>query len=351
MRAIRTLLALIAVLSLAFIVLAVYFNDYADRPFSEKFDEVRLVIVPGMSFREATRELREHGLVRDPWSWNIFARMRGTAHEIKAGEYLFSTTLTPRQLLNKLVRGDVLQFSMTIIEGSTFKQLWDAVKKNDKITQTVSSPQELLEKLELKSPHPEGWFYPDTYHFSRGITDLQVFQHVSWHMQKVLDEEWANRKEGLPIHTPEEALILASIIEKEASVDRERAMIAAVFITRLKRGMRLQADPTVIYGMREAFAGNIRRKDLRADTPYNTYIHKGLPPTPIALPSRASIAAVLNPADSEMVFFVSKRDGTHHFSATYKEHRGAVVRYQLKGCKDCYGAGASPQELKIRNVQ
>lgn len=334
----RTISALIAVFLMVFIALVVYFEDYADRPFSEEFDEVRLVIVPGMSFREVTQELHEQGLIGNTWSWDTFARMRGTAHEIKAGEYLFSTVLTPRQLLDKLVRGDAIPFSITIIEGSTFKQLWDAVKKNDKITQTVDSPEELLEKLDLKSRHPEGWFYPDTYHFSRGITDIQFFRHVSRHMRKVLDEEWANRKEGLPIHSPEEALILASIIEKETSLDRERAMVAAAFATRLKRGMRLQADPTVIYGMGETFTGNISRKDLKTDTPYNTYIHKGLPPTPIALPSRASIAAALNPADSEKMYFVSKRDGTHHFSSTYKEHRTAVIRYQLKGCKDCYRA-------------
>ncbi|MCY4420612.1 MAG: endolytic transglycosylase MltG, partial [Gammaproteobacteria bacterium] len=157
-------------------------------------------------------------------------------------------------------------------------------------------------------------------------------------MQEALETAWNARAQGLPLESPYELLTLASIIEKETTVGHERAMIAAVFTTRLNRGMRLQADPTVIYGMGEEYQGNIRRKDLKADTPYNTYLHKGLPPTPIALPGRASIAAALNPADSEMVYFVAKRDGTHHFSATYKEHRKAVIRYQLKGCKNCYGS-------------
>ena len=338
-KSMRTISALTAIILMAFIVATVYFKNYADSPLSEKYRDVDLVIVPGMSFKDVTRELYEHGLIEEKWNWRIYARLSGTTHKIKAGEYSLSATLTPHQLLKNLVRGDTKQFSMTIIEGSTFKQLWDSVKKNDKITQTLSSPDELLEKLNLEDHNPEGWFYPDTYHFSRGITDLQFFRHIHQHMRRVLDEEWANRKEGLPVHSPKEALVLASIVEKETSADHERVMVAAVFSNRLARGMRLQADPTVIYGMGEAFDGNISRKDLVKDTPYNTYVHKGLPPTPIALPGRASIAAALNPADNEMVYFVSKRDGTHHFSSTYEEHRAAVIKYQLKGCKDCYGAG------------
>ena len=340
----RTHHGLIAVVLIVLIVLTAYFKDYADRPLSVDFEQVKLVIVSGTSFREVTRKLHGIGMITNTWSWDTFARISGVAHEIKAGEYLLATTLSPRLLLRKLVRGDGTQFAMTIIEGSTFKQLWEAVKKNDKISKTVSSPEELLVKLNLKSNHPEGWFFPNTYHFSPGVTDVQFFQHLSRHMQSVLDEEWAKRKQGLPIYTQEEALILASIIEKETTVDHERAMIAAVFTTRLKRDMRLQADPTVIYGMGEAYDGNIRRKNLKTDTPYNTYIHKGLPPTPIALPGRASIVAALNPADSEMMYFVAKRDGTHHFSTTYKEHRNAVIRYQLKGCKNCYGGNRGNRE-------
>lgn len=328
---------LIAIVLLTLIVLTAYFKDYAQRPLSADQEQVKLVIVPGTSFREVTRQLHEAGIISDRWSWDTFARISGAAHDIKAGEYLLATTLSPQELLHKLVHGEGTQFAVTVIEGSTFGQLWEAVQKNDKITKTVSSPQELLTRLDLKSSHPEGWFFPDTYRFSPGVSDVQFFRHLAEHMQSVLDEEWTRKKPELPIRTREEALILASIIEKETTVEYERAMISAVFTTRLKRGMRLQADPTVIYGMGEAYDGNIRRKDLKMDTPYNTYIHKGLPPTPIALPGRASIAAALNPADSEMMFFVAKRDGTHHFSSTYSEHRKAVIRYQLKGCKNCYG--------------
>ena len=338
LRLVRTPYGLIAGVLIVLIVLTVYFKDYAQRPLSTESEQVKLVIAPGTSFREVTRELHGLDIIANKWSWDTFARISGSAHEIKAGEYELARSLTPRQLLDKLVRGDGVHFTITVIEGSTFKQLWTEVQENDKITKTVDSPKELLARLNLESDHPEGQFFPDTYRFSPGVTDVQFFQHLSQHMQAVLEEEWAKRKSGIPVSTPQEALVLASIIEKETTVGHERAMIAAVFTTRLKRGMRLQADPTVIYGMGEEYKGNIRRKDLKADTPYNTYLHKGLPPTPIALPGRASIAAALNPADSEMVYFVAKRDGTHHFSATYKEHRKAVIRYQLKGCKNCYGS-------------
>ena len=332
----RKLSALIIAFSIAIILLSIYFKDYADRPLSSDSKEVTLTIPPGMSFKDVTQELFRHGLIKQKLTWDIFGRLSGATNAIKAGEYSFSTSLTPGQLLNKLVRGDTIQFSLTVIEGWTFKQLWAAVKQHDKIAHTVSSPEELLAKFDLKNQHPEGWFYPDTYHFPAGMTDVEFFQRAFQYMLKVLDEEWTNRKTDTLLKSPEEVLTLASIIEKETSVEDERTLVAAVFTTRLKRGMRLQTDPTVIYGMGESYDGNISRKDLKTDTPYNTYLHKGLPPTPIALPSRASIAAALNPADSEVVYFVAKVDGTHHFSSTYEEHREAVIKYQLKGNKDRY---------------
>ena len=334
----RKLSALIIAFSIAIILLSIYFKDYADRPLSSDSKEVTLTIPPGMSFKDVTQELFRHGLIKQKLTWDIFGRLSGATNAIKAGEYSFSTSLTPGQLLNKLVRGDTIQFSLTVIEGWTFKQLWAAVKQHDKIAHTVSSPEELLAKLDLKNQHPEGWFYPDTYHFPAGMTDVEFFQRAFQYMLKVLDEEWTNRKTDTLLKSPEEVLTLASIIEKETSVEDERTLVAAVFTTRLKRGMRLQTDPTVIYGMGESYDGNISRKDLKTDTLYNTYLHKGLPPTPIALPSRASIAAALNPADSEVVYFVAKGDGTHHFSSTYEEHREAVIKYQLKGNKDRYKA-------------
>lgn len=309
--------------------LSAYFMDYADRPLSIRSEGVQLMITPGMSFDEITQQLAEGGLIKNKLSWTIFGYLNRATHTVQAGEYVLDTGMTPRELLDKLVTGDTIQFSLTVIEGWTFRQLWDAVRRHDKIIHTVDTPAELLASFDLKTGHPEGWFYPDTYHFSAGTTDVEFFRRAYQHMVTVLEQEWPNRKEGIPLKSPQEALTLASIIEKETGVESERAIVSTVFTTRLKRGMRLQTDPTVIYGLGESFDGNLRRSDLRIDTPYNTYLHKGLPPTPIALPSRASIIAALQPAESEVVYFVSKGDGTHHFSLTYEEHRQAVAKYQL----------------------
>ncbi len=329
----RILSTFIIVIFVVIVLLSIYFIDYANRPLSSGTQNVKLTITTGMSFTDVTKQLGERGIIKEKLLWNILGHINKATNAVKAGEYSLAASLTPSQLLNKLIKGNTAQFSLTIVEGWTFKQLWAAVKQHEKITHTVNSPEELLEKLDLAGHDPEGWFYPDTYHFPAGTADVEFFRRAFRHMVKVLDEEWSNRNRDIPLKSPEEALILASIVEKETNAEAERAIVAAVFITRLNRGMRLQADPTVIYGMGESFNGNIRRKDLREDTPYNTYVHKGLPPTPIALPSRASIAAALRPADSEAVYFVSKGDGTHHFSTTYEEHRNAVIKYQLNGKK------------------
>lgn len=330
----RKLSILFFVVLIAIILLSIYFRNYADRPLPVHSEGVQLVIVSGMSFDEVTQQLAEHGLIEKKLPWTIFGHLSQATHAVQAGEYAFSTDITPRQLLDKLVTGDTVQFSLTIIEGWAFKQLWDAVKRHDKIIHTVNTPAELLASLELEIHHLEGWFYPDTYRFSAGTTDVEFFRRAYRHMVTVLEQEWSNRKKDIPLESPQDVLTLASIIEKEASAKDEKAMVAAVFTTRLKRGMRLQADPTVIYGLGESFDGNLRRKDLRIDTPYNTYLHKGLPPTPIALPSRASITAALQPAESKAIYFVSKGDGTHHFSLTYEEHQKAVTKYQLNRNKN-----------------
>ena len=195
------------------------------------------------------------------------------------------------------------------------------------------SNEEVMTELGLEGQHPEGLFYPDTYQFPRGTSDRQFLKRSYQLMQKHLKIAWANRAKNLPLKSPYEALILASIIEKETGAGHERPLISAVFIHRLNLNMRLQTDPTIIYGMGESFDGNIRRKDLRADTPYNTYLRKGLTPTPIALPGLASIEAALHPADSKALYFVAKGDGTHYFSKTLKEHNNAVIKYQLNGRK------------------
>ena len=309
-------------------LLSIYFKDYANKPLSLTDEEVQLVVEPGMHFKQITHLLVEAGVVKEILPWQIFGRLSGVSSSIKAGEYTFQANLSPVQLLNKLIKGSTVQFAITVVEGWTFNQMWEEVNKHEKIKQVAKTKQELLELLEIEK-HPEGLFYPDTYHFPAGTTNVEFFQRAHEYMEGVLQEEWANRDKDTNLKTADEVLILASIIEKETSVDDERELVAAVFNTRLKRNMRLQTDPTVIYGMGDEYQGNIRRKDLKEDTPYNTYVHKGLPPTPIALPSRASIAAALHPADTEVIFFVSKGDGTHHFSKTYDEHRNAVIKYSL----------------------
>lgn len=333
----RLISSLLIILTIVVTMLSIYFKDYANKPLSQDDNKVQLVVERGMHFKRITQQLVEQGLVKQTLPWEIFGRLTGASNSIKAGEYTLQTNLSPIQLLNVLTKGDTVQFALTVIEGWTFKQLWDEVQQHEKIKRTANTKEELLEKLSIVK-HPEGWFYPDTYHFPAGTTDVEFFQRAYDHMETVLQEEWAKRPEDTPLQSPEEVLTLASIIEKETSVDDERDLVAAVFITRLKRNMKLQTDPTVIYGLGESYDGNIRRKDLKTDTPYNTYVHKGLPPTPIALPSRASIAAALKPADSEVLFFVSKGNGTHHFSKTYDEHREAVIKYQLGGKKEKYQA-------------
>ncbi len=329
---------MLIILTIIVTLLTIYFKEYANKPLSSHNTEVQLVIEPGMNFKQITQQLIDEELVTEILPWKIFGRISGASNSIKAGEYTLKRNLSPVQLLNKLIKGETIQFSLTVIEGWTFNQLWNAVLNHEKIKQTATSKEELLEDLGFQDQNPEGWFYPDTYHFPANTTNVEFFQRAYSYMQTVLEEEWSNRSKDTPLQSEEEALTLASIIEKETSVSDERNLVAAVFVTRLKRDMRLQTDPTVIYGMGESYDGNIRRKDLKSDTPYNTYVHKGLPPTPIALPSRASIRAALNPADSEVIFFVSKGDGTHHFSETYEEHREAVVKYQLGGNKNKYKA-------------
>lgn len=333
----RLISSLFVVLTIVITMLSIYFKDYANKPLSDSDHEVQFVVEPGMHFQQITQKLVENNLIKEVLPWKIFGRLSGASNSIKAGEYTLKSNLSPVQLLNKLIKGQTVQFSLTVIEGWTFHQMWEHVQTHEKIKQTSSTKEELLDRLNIQD-HPEGRFYPDTYNFPSGTSDVEFFQRAFDYMEDVLAEEWSKRPEGTPLQTPEEALTLASIIEKETSVDSERELVAAVFITRLKKGMKLQTDPTVIYGMGDSYDGNIRRKDLKTDTPYNTYVHKGLPPTPIALPSRASIAAALHPAESEVLFFVSKGDGTHHFSKTYDEHRKAVIKYQLGGNSSKYQA-------------
>ncbi len=322
------------VLSIGAGVTAVDFFRFLHTPLrSGAAETVVLQVESGTPVRGIAAELAERGLLQRPLYFRVSARVTGKARRIQAGEYAIDSTTTPYRLLDKLVRGDVREYELTVIEGWTFDRMMTAVRDHEALEHTLAgrSPAQIMAALGHPDQHPEGRFFPDTYHFPRGLKDRALLQRAYERMQTVLDDEWRRRNDNLPLDSPYEALILASIVERETGVPDERARIAGVFVERLDRGMRLQTDPTVIYGLGDDFDGNLRRSDLRADTPYNTYTRAGLPPTPIALASRASIHAAIQPERRGELYFVSTGDGEHVFSKTYEAHRKAVRKYQLGG--------------------
>lgn len=288
------------------------------------------VLPAGASLNQVAQDLAASGLLANPRSLVMYARWHGRAGGIKAGEYRIETGTTAITLLDQLIAGRVVQHTLTLVEGWTFKQMMAAIAADDRLEHTLTGLAEdaIMARLGLPGQHPEGRFFADTYHFPRGTSDVAFLRRAHAAMADFLAAAWAGRQPNLPLKSPQEALILASIVEKETGQAGERPRIAGVFVERLRKGMRLETDPTVIYGMGDAFDGNLRRRDLRADTPYNTYVHKGLPPTPIAIPSAAAIRAVLHPRVDGALFFVAKGDGSHQFSTTYEEHQQAVNRYQ-----------------------
>jgi UPF0755 protein len=312
----------------------VLYRDYQaflDAPLSLPESTIDFVVPRGASMKSVAQGLASKDFLTSPRYLQVYARLQGLAPRIKAGEYRFTSAITPRQLLDKLVAGRVIQHTLTVLEGWTFRQLLEAIANHEKLKFTLKnySDAEIMAQLGQPGQHPEGRFFPDTYHFPAGTTDVDFLKRAARKLNKQLKHAWAQRKTDLPLKTPYEALILASIVEKETAVPEEYPQVAGVFIRRLAKNMRLQADPTVIYGMGVDFDGNIRRRDLRADTPYNTYVHKGLPPTPIALPGAGAIAAAVNPAPGDALYFVATGNGRHVFSRTLKEHNRAVRKYQL----------------------
>jgi UPF0755 protein len=291
------------------------------------------VVKPGTSMYGFARTLSDKGLLPDTYSLILLAYIRGDARNLKAGEYNFEQGITPRQLLDQVVAGRVIEYPLALIEGWTFDQFLEAIRNARKVTRTLDglSYAQIMGRLGQPDLHPEGQFYPDTYSYSAGTTDLALLHRAFDRMQKRLEHEWIARVPDLPLQTPYEALILASIVEKETGLANERQLIAGVFINRLRAGMRLQSDPTVIYGMGPSFDGNLRRRDLHRDTPYSTYTRRGLPPTPIAMPGGDALYAVMHPAPTKALYFVSRGDGSHHFSETLQEHNNAVIKYQLGG--------------------
>ena len=289
-----------------------------------------LDVVPGASLTRISEELSRRGILETAWALNAYARISGDATRVHAGEYLIGSGTSPREFLDQLVSGRVYLHDLTIIEGWTFANVVMALTSHEAVDARGFDPQTVMADLDSPGLHPEGQFYPDTYRFPRGTQAVAILRQAHAAMQNLLEEAWGQYRATTVLQTPYDALILASIIEKETALSEERRRISGVFHRRLERGMRLQADPTVIYGLGDDFDGDLRRADLSRDTPYNTYRRSGLPPTPIALPGRQSLSAAVDPAPGSDLYFVAtgQGDGSHYFSTTLDEHREAVARYQ-----------------------
>lgn len=319
------LLAILAVLGAG-----AWLYQFARAPLRLSAEPLEFTVAPGSSLRAATRQIVRAGVDMPEWAFETVARATVKPTDIKAGTYELRAGATPLDLLGKLTRGEFALSDVKFIEGWTFRQVRAALDAHPRIRHdTAGLPDaDVLRRLELPITHPEGWFFPDTYVFPRGASDVEILRSAHRAMEKRLAAAWAERQPGIPLASPYEALILASIVEKETGRPQDRPLIAAVLHNRLRSGMRLQADPTVIYGLGPAFDGNIRKRDLLADTPYNTYTRDGLPPTPIAMPGRAALEATLRPAESPALYFVARGDGSSEFSRTLEEHNRAVTRYQ-----------------------
>ena len=293
---------------------------------------VKIEIVAGSSLSRVAAELGEAGFLRSPIIFKLMARVRGVENSIRTGEYELQPGITPVQLLDKIVNGESVQYRITLVEGWTFEQALQAIWSADNIVPSLDglSMAEVSASMNLGRENPEGLLYPDTYFYTKGTSDIELLLRASEKLNTVLSDAWAARLGALPYADQYEALTMASIIEKESASNSERGLIGAVFVSRMELGMRLQSDPTVIYGMGDRYAGNIRREDLSEQTPYNTYRIGGLPPTPIALSGEESIVAALNPEQTDYLYFVAKGDGSHHFSRTLDEHNAAVREYQLQ---------------------
>jgi UPF0755 protein len=334
----RILLRLFGVLILLGVLatgaLAYWGHQWLQTPIATLTEPTVFEVPKGASLRTVASTLNDQNLLDQPQIFTAWARITKRDHSLKAGEYQLTPGLTPSGLLELLNSGDVLLHSITFIEGSTFADIRKVLAQSPTVRgdYAARSPEDIMRALGQSDLHPEGQFFPDTYRFPRNTTDIELLGMAFRRMQQELKTVWASRSKDLPLAGAYEALILASIVEKETALDTERPQIAGVFIERLRRGMRLQTDPTVIYGMMNAYDGNIRRSDLLRDTPYNTYTRAGLPPTPIALPGLDSIRAAVNPASSGALFFVAtgNGDGSHYFSRTLAEHNAAVKRYLQK---------------------
>jgi len=314
------------------VLITAWLGYYAISPLRLQPSSQEVVIAPNSGLRSIANQLVVQGVLREPWRFILLAKLLNKEQYLQAGSYTLNKNVSPYQLLLSLNYGKATQGSVTFIEGRTFAQMREKLAKNDAVKQTTTtlSDREIMQLLGSKYTTPEGLFFPDTFYFNRHTPDIALLKISYDAMQAKLNKAWQTRDPNLPYKDSYEALIMASIIEKETGKPSERPMIAGVFVNRMRFGMRLQTDPTVIYGMGLQYNGNIRKKDLLTDTPYNTYTRSGLPPTPIAMPGMASIEAALHPADTKALYFVGKGDGSHAFSNNLNEHNRAVVLYQLK---------------------
>ena len=331
-RWLQLLLLLVLLLVFAAIIMLGRYQQFTDTELNIPGEEMLYSVAPGSSLNRLAYDLHAQNIIEHPRMFILLGRQMDAARRLQAGEYILQQGLTPRSLLEQLVEGKVNQYELTLIEGHTFREMLQRIQADPVLVHTLSdeTDAEIMALLGQPGLHPEGRFLPDTYYFTRGMTDLDFLERAFQAMSDQLLIEWEAREEGLPLKSPEEALILASIVEKETGVAEERPIIAGVFVRRLQKGMRLQTDPTVIYGMGESFDGNIRKRDLLKDTPYNTYTRDGLPPTPIAMPGTDAIHAVLHPAKGKSLYFVAMGEGKHYFSSTLKQHNLAVDKFQKK---------------------
>jgi UPF0755 protein len=310
---------------------AAYLNYGTGRPLA--FTEEPVELREGAGARQLAAELVRRGILNEPYSLVFWAHWRDQTRALKAGEYRFAYGTTMLEMLDKMVRGEVIRYSVTVVEGWSFDRLLAALRGAPRLRLTLSdkTPEQIMALLGHPNQHPEGRFFPDTYLYHAQTTDLDLLRAAHARMEQMLLDAWNGRDERVRLRNPDEALILASIVEKETARPEERPEIAGVFHNRLAKGIRLQTDPTVIYGLGAAFKGNLTRAHLDTDSPYNTYTREGLPPTPIALPGAEAIRAVTRPAETRALYFVARGDGSHQFSETLEEHNAAVNRYQRHG--------------------
>jgi len=325
--------ALLTLVVVALLAAGAYTGWYLTTPLRVARLPAEFELDPGMRLRGAALRIEESGVALGRLRFELLARALGRGAEIKAGSYELATAPTPLELLGKLSRGDVSQADVRFIEGWTFRQLRAALDASSFVRHDSAgmSDAQLLRKIGAAEAHPEGLFFPDTYLFARGTSDLRILRRAYQAMQRHLAQEWAARDPSVPYRTPYEALIMASIVEKETGRSDERERIAGVLVNRLRTGMMLQVDPSVIFGLGEGFDGNLKKGHLTADGPYNTYTRAGLPPTPIAAAGLASLRAALRPAKTAALYYVARGDGSSEFSRTLEEHNRAVRKYQLNG--------------------